>query len=112
MTSTTDATFQAEVLPRYAGARVPRVEDPRLLTGHGTFVDDVQRPGMLHCAFVRSPYARARIVNIDVSEAQALPGVQRVFVGADLNDLSVLPHTRADVALRHGRHPVGATHLR
>ena len=38
-------------------------------------MDDVQRPGMLHCAFVRSPYARARIVNIDVTEAQALPGV-------------------------------------
>ena len=45
---------------RYAGARIPRVEDPRLLTGHGTFVDDISRPGMLHACFVRSPFARAR----------------------------------------------------
>ena len=47
---------------RYAGARIARVEDPRLLTGHGTYVDDVVRPGMLHACFVRSPFARARIV--------------------------------------------------
>ena len=44
---------------RYAGSRVQRVEDPRLLTGHGTFVDDIQLPGMLHACFVRSPH-RAR----------------------------------------------------
>jgi carbon-monoxide dehydrogenase large subunit len=67
------------------------VEDPRLLSGRGTFVDDIQRPGMLHCCFVRSPYARARIVGVDVSEAAALRGVHAVFVGADLNPLSVLP---------------------
>ena len=48
------------VATRYAGTRVPRVEDTRLLTGHGTFVDDVSRPGMLHACFVRSPFARAR----------------------------------------------------
>jgi aerobic carbon-monoxide dehydrogenase large subunit len=70
---------------------VPRVEDARLLSGRGTFVDDVERPGMLHCCFVRSPYARARIVSIDVSGAAALAGVHAVFVGADLNPLSVLP---------------------
>ncbi len=70
---------------RYAGARINRVEDGRLLTGAGTFVDDVSRPGMLHACFVRSPFARARIEAIDVSEALALPGVQAVFVAADLN---------------------------
>ena len=53
------------VATRYAGTRVPRVEDNRLLTGHGTFVDDVSRPGMLHACFVRSPFARARINGID-----------------------------------------------
>ena len=47
------------VATRYAGTRVPRVEDNRLLTGRGTFVDDVSRPGMLHACFVRSPFARA-----------------------------------------------------
>ncbi|TDC97940.1 xanthine dehydrogenase family protein molybdopterin-binding subunit [Actinomadura sp. 7K507] len=70
---------------RYAGARVPRVEDPRLLTGHGMFVDDVVRPGMLHGCFVRSPLARARITAIDASEALAMDGVHAVFVAEDLN---------------------------
>jgi len=46
-----------------------RVEDARLLTGHGTFVDDIQRPGMLHACFVRSPFARALINGTDVSAA-------------------------------------------
>src|SRR3954451_16715700 len=70
---------------RYAGARVQRVEDPRLLTGQGTFVDDVVRPGMLHACFVRSPFARARMRAIDTTAARALPGVRAVFVAADLN---------------------------
>ncbi|HEX9031162.1 MAG TPA: xanthine dehydrogenase family protein molybdopterin-binding subunit [Streptosporangiaceae bacterium] len=73
------------VAARYAGARVPRVEDPRLLTGHGTFVDDVVRPGMLHACFVRSPMARAAIAGIDASAALALDGVHAVFTAADLN---------------------------
>jgi carbon-monoxide dehydrogenase large subunit len=69
----------------YAGTRVARVEDTRLLTGHGTFVDDVSRPGMLHACFVRSPFARARINGIDATAALALPGVRAVFTAADLN---------------------------
>ena len=76
----TDATAA-----RYVGTRVHRVEDARLLTGHGTFVDDVTRPGMLHACFVRSPFARARIDGIDASEALAMPGVEAVFTAADLN---------------------------
>jgi carbon-monoxide dehydrogenase large subunit len=91
LTSTAERISQLRGAARYAGSRVPRVEDPRLLSGRGTFVDDIQLPRMLHCCFVRSPYARARIVRIDVSEAAALPGVHAVFVGADLNPLSVLP---------------------
>jgi len=70
---------------RYAGTRVPRVEDTRLLTGHGTYVDDIVRPGMLHACFVRSPFAHARINRIDTSAALALPGVHAVFTAADLN---------------------------
>ncbi|WP_431233881.1 xanthine dehydrogenase family protein molybdopterin-binding subunit [Mycolicibacterium psychrotolerans] len=71
---------------RYAGTRVPRVEDTRLLTGHGTYVDDVVRPGMLHACFVRSPFAHARINRIDTSAAVAMPGVHAVLTAADLND--------------------------
>ncbi|WP_200827496.1 xanthine dehydrogenase family protein molybdopterin-binding subunit [Thermomonospora echinospora] len=56
-----------------------------MLTGHGTFVDDVVRPGMLHACFVRSPLARARITGIDVSEALAVEGVHAVFTAEDLN---------------------------
>jgi carbon-monoxide dehydrogenase large subunit len=70
---------------RYAGSRVHRVEDVRLLTGHGTFVDDIVRPGMLHACFVRSPFARARILGVDTSAALALDGVQAVFCAPDLN---------------------------
>src|SRR5438270_12820214 len=70
---------------RYTGTRVHRVEDPRLLQGRGTFVDDITRPGMLHACFVRSPFARARIRGIDTTAALALPGVRAVFTAADLN---------------------------
>lgn len=70
---------------RYAGTRVQRVEDARLLTGAGTFVDDITRPGMLHACFVRSPHPRARISAIDTSAALALPGVHAVFTADDLN---------------------------
>lgn len=73
------------VATRYSGTRVPRVEDNRLLTGRGTFVDDIQRPGMLHACFVRSPFARADIAGIDTTAALAMPGVIAVFTAADLN---------------------------
>jgi carbon-monoxide dehydrogenase large subunit len=74
---------------RFVGARVNRVEDARLLTGRGTFVDDVSLPGMLHAYFVRSPFARAAIRGIDTSAACALAGVHYVFTATDLN-----PHVR------------------
>jgi aerobic carbon-monoxide dehydrogenase large subunit len=70
---------------RYAGTRVARIEDARLLTGHGTYVDDIVLPGMLHASFVRSPFARAIIRGIDTAAAAALPGVHAVFTAADLN---------------------------
>ncbi|WP_218020467.1 xanthine dehydrogenase family protein molybdopterin-binding subunit [Rhodococcus zopfii] len=69
----------------YVGIRVPRIEDPRLLTGAGLFVDDVTRPGMFHACFVRSPIPRGRILSIDTSAAEALDGVHAVFVASDLN---------------------------
>ena len=54
---------------RYVGERTPRKKDGRLLTGRGQFTDDIQLPGMLHIAFVRSPVARGRIVSIDMDVA-------------------------------------------
>jgi carbon-monoxide dehydrogenase large subunit len=73
------------VAARYAGTRVRRLEDPRLLTGHGTYVDDISLPGMLHACFVRSPFPRAAIRGIDTSAALAVPGVRAVFTAAELN---------------------------
>ena len=70
---------------RYTGTRVRRVEDARILTGTGTYVDDIVLPGMLHACFVRSPYARAEIRAIDTSAAELAPGVRYVFTAADLN---------------------------
>ncbi len=71
---------------KYVGKRMTRTEDPRLLTGQALFVDDVQVPGMLHAAFLRSDYAHARIVNIDVSAARERPGVVAVFTAEDMGD--------------------------
>lgn len=68
------------------GARVKRVEDPRFLRGRGNFVSGMKVPGMLEMALVRSPHAHARIVAVDTTKAQAVPGVVAVFTGADLKD--------------------------
>ena len=79
---------------RYVGERVPRVEDQRLLSGHGTFVADVALPDTLVACFVRSPFPRARITGIDISAALALPGVHTVFLSTDLNpDVKAQWHT-------------------
>ncbi len=66
------------------GQRIRRVEDPRLLRGLGEYVDDIAAPGALHLAFVRSPYAHARIVGVDTTAAAALPGVAGVFTAESL----------------------------
>src|SRR3954453_1918306 len=70
---------------RFVGQRIQRREDMRLLTGHGTYVDDIVVAGMLHIAFLRSDIACGTITNLDVSAARALDGVVAVFTGADLN---------------------------
>lgn len=71
---------------QYIGQRIRRNEDPRLLTGQALFVDDVQMPGMLHAAFLRSDYAHARLRSIDVSAARAHPGVVAVYTAEDMGD--------------------------
>jgi carbon-monoxide dehydrogenase large subunit len=63
-----------------------RREDPRLITGRGTYVDDVKIVGMLHMALVRSPFAHANIKSIDTSAAQDSPGVVAVFTGEQLQE--------------------------
>ncbi len=74
---------------RFVGQSVKRREDPRLLTGHGQYVDDVMLPGMLHCTFVRSDVARGRIVRIDVPHAGTMqPTMMLTTPGAPLRPLA------------------------
>ena len=69
---------------KYMGARVRRKEDPRLITGAGLFSGDIKLPGMQYVTFVRSPYAQARIRDIDVSKALEHEGVMAVITGKDI----------------------------
>ncbi|MCL6626256.1 xanthine dehydrogenase family protein molybdopterin-binding subunit [Alicyclobacillus shizuokensis] len=66
------------------GQVVKRREDPRFITGRGQYTDDVQLPGMLYAAILRSPHAHARIIGIDVEAAKRAPGVVAVYTGRDL----------------------------
>ena len=83
----------------YIGRTVPRPNARRLVEGRGRYVDDIVLPRMLHVAFVRSPHAHARILAIDTAAASAVPGVRRVFTGADIAEfcspwVAVLAHLK------------------
>jgi len=73
--TTTVSERRVELEVGFAGTSIPRKEDKRLVQGQGVFADDVKRHGMGYVHFVRSPYAHARIVSVDVSKAEALEGV-------------------------------------
>src|SRR5262249_17107170 len=95
----------------FAGTNVPRKEDKRLVQGEGVFFDDVKRHGMGYVHFVRSPYAHAKIVSIDVSKALELGGVYGTLTGDEVAiltdpffELSVKPGADIkDYALAVGR---------
>ena len=74
----------------YIGQRMKRFEDPPLVQGQGSYVDDKKLPDMLHCYFLRSPLAHARIRSIDASEALAMEGVEAVFTSKDVGHLGRL----------------------
>ncbi|HIQ30525.1 MAG TPA: xanthine dehydrogenase family protein molybdopterin-binding subunit [Candidatus Caldiarchaeum subterraneum] len=71
---------------QYVGSPVKRKEDPRLIKGESTYLDDIKLPGMLYAAFLRSSYPHAKIKRIDVSQALTLEGVVAVYTGKDLKD--------------------------
>src|ERR1700746_459721 len=83
----------------HAYGPLPRKEDARFIRGKGQFVDDIQLPGMLHGAILRSPLAHARIVSIDTAAAQAHPSVRAVITGQTLEDfkLAWMPTLSRDV---------------
>jgi carbon-monoxide dehydrogenase large subunit len=73
--------------PSLIGRRIARIEDEPLLRGKGRFVDDLDIPGVLHVAFLRSPIAHGRLKGIDTSAAKAVPGIYAVLSFADLRPL-------------------------
>jgi carbon-monoxide dehydrogenase large subunit len=72
------------VVPKFVGERIKRREDPRLITGQGTYADDVRLPGMLTALVLRSPYAHAKINSIKLDAARNLEGVVCALSGEDL----------------------------
>src|SRR3954454_3514491 len=79
--------------------RMRRKEDARFIRGRGNYVDDLNLPGMLHCAVLRSPHAHARILSVDTSAAEAHPKVKAVITGETLAGLNLawMPTLSADV---------------
>jgi carbon-monoxide dehydrogenase large subunit len=75
---------RADLPNSYIGRSVPRPNLPKLVQGRATYTDDVTLPRLVHAAFLRSPHAHARIAGVDSAAAMQVPGVLRVFTGADL----------------------------
>jgi carbon-monoxide dehydrogenase large subunit len=86
------------------GKRIRRQEDPRLITGTATYVDDIKVPGMHHACVVRSPHGAAIVKSIDAKAALALPGVAAVFTGADIRHLGPVPCAASLPGLRVPHH--------
>ena len=91
------------------GKRIRRREDPRLITGTATYVEDVQMPGMQFAVIVRSPHAAARIRSIDTKQAESAPGVVCVFTGKDTKNVGPVPCGAALPGLRVPHHHILAT---
>lgn len=96
---------------RFFGKPIKRVEDPFLLMGKGRFTDDIPVAGMLHAAFVRSPYARARVRCVDHSRARQAPGVHLALSAADLPERLRLRRIPLDVPSAFIRQPITQTPL-
>ncbi len=99
-------TTTAPKLKTHVGERIRRTEDPRLITGSATYVDDITRPGMLHAAVLRSPYAAAKINSIAIEYALALPGVKAVYVGKDVESVGAVPCAGSMPDLRIPNHKI------
>ena len=93
----------------HVGRRIRRQEDPRLLTGAARYVDDIQKPGMLFAAILRSPHAAARITGVATERAAALPGVRLVLTGQDVARIGPVPCGVSLPGLRVPVHTVLAT---
>jgi carbon-monoxide dehydrogenase large subunit len=93
----------------WVGRPLRRREDQRLLTGAGRFVDDVQPPGCLHVALVRSPHAHAAVVRVDTALARQAPGVVAAVTGEEVQHLGPMPVNRLVPDMKIPPHPILAT---
>jgi len=96
---------------KYVGQSVPRVDGIEKVTGKAKFLGDLVIPGMLHGKIFRSPYPHARILSVDASKAEALPGVAAVLTAADIGDLVPTYNGRPVIAMNKVRYvgePVAA----
>jgi aerobic carbon-monoxide dehydrogenase large subunit len=93
------------------GAKIHRREDPRLITGRGHYVDDMQLNGLLHVAFVRSPHGHARIRSIELTDAAKVPGVVAVYTARDFEGVlqGAMPVTNSFVADK--KQPIGWAYI-
>jgi aerobic carbon-monoxide dehydrogenase large subunit len=96
---------------KYIGQSVRRVEDKRFITGKGRYTDDIVLIGMTYACFVRSPYAHARVNNIDISAAKDMPGVVAVFTGNDVAAVNGVPcgwqvNFKNGDTMREPKHPL------
>jgi aerobic carbon-monoxide dehydrogenase large subunit len=95
------------------GASIRRVEDAALMTGAGCYTDDIELPGMLHMALLRSPYPHAKLISIDTNAAKAMAGVITVVTGDDLSEQLHVPAVPMVPGMKIPPHPVlarGAVH--
>ena len=95
------------------GASIRRVEDAPLITGVGCYTEDIQLPGMLHMALLRSPYPHAKVISINTSTAKAMAGVIAVVTGDDLGDRLHVPAIPMVPGMKIPSHPLlarGAVH--
>src|SRR6202011_926109 len=88
------------------GKRIRRREDPRLITGTATYVDDIQMPGMHHACIVRSPHGAAKIKSINIKPALDLPGLAAVFTGKDTEKVGPVPCGASLPGLRVPHHHI------
>ena len=96
-----DDLNELDARPKIIGARVQRLEDPRLLSGTGQYTADVKLPNMAHVAFRRSDQAHATIKAVDIADALAVPGVIAVYVAEDFHGLLTPPRADSKTAGFH-----------
>jgi carbon-monoxide dehydrogenase large subunit len=100
------ATTTITKIQPLVGQRIRRREDPRLITGAATYVDDIEMPGMLHACIVRSPHAAARIKSVNTKAALEAPGVVAAFTGADVESVGPVPCGASLPGLRVPHHHI------